>query len=220
MKNQKINDIVKSRSIVIPIYLYKMIGKLNISTNEFLFLMYLYNQGTNIMFDPAGISCELGLDIGTIMTYVDDLMKQNFLEVKVQKNNKGIMEEYISTELFANKVSAHLIDELNNEEPSDSDDIYSIIEEEFGRTLSPIEYEIVKAWLDNNVSTDIIKEALKEATYNGVSNLRYIDKILYEWGKKGIKTVNDVEKHRKNFKEKKEEKPEVFEYDWLDDDDE
>lgn len=220
MKNQKINDIIKSRSIVVPLYLYKMMGKLNITTNEFLFLMYLYNQGTNVMFDPMGISNELGLDIGTIMTYVDALIKQNLIEVKVQKNDKGIMEEYVSTELFTNKVSANVIEELNKEVSDDSCDIYSTIEKEFGRTLSPIEYEIVKAWLDNSMSIDLIKEALKEATYNGVSNLRYIDKILYEWGKKGIKTVNDVEKQRKNFKEKKEEKPVVFEYDWLDDDDE
>ena len=28
-------------------------------------------------------------------------------------------------------------------------------------------------------------------------NLKYIDKILYEWNKKGIKTVQDVEKNRK-----------------------
>ena len=49
--------------------------------------------------------------------------------------------------------------------------------------LSPMEYEIIKAWLDNDMSEELIKEALKEATFNGVSNLRYIDKILYEWGK-------------------------------------
>ena len=60
----------------------------------------------------------------------------------------------------------------------------------------PIEYEIIKAWLDSNISEELITEALKEATFNGVSNLRYIDKILYEWGKKGIKTKEDVEKNK------------------------
>ena len=63
--------------------------------------------------------------------------------------------------------------------------------------LLSIEYEIIKAWLDNNISEELIKEAIKEATYNGVSNLRYIDKILYEWGKIGIKSAKDVENNRK-----------------------
>ena len=50
-----------------------------------------------------------------------------------------------------------------------------------------------------------------------MSNLRYIDKILFEWNKKGIKTKEDVENDRKKFNRKKSEKVEVFEYDWLND---
>ena len=81
-----------------------------------------------------------------------------------------------------------------------------------------MEYEIVKAWIDSGYSFEIIKEAVKEATFNGVSNLRYIDKILYEWNKKGIKTIEDVEKNRTKRQEEKKEKVEVFEYNWLEDD--
>ena len=71
------------------------------------------------------------------------------------------------------------------------------------------------------MSEELIIEALKEATYNGVSNLRYIDKILYEWGKKGFKNKKDVENHlkRKNESENKEDKTLLFEYNWLEDED-
>mgnify|MGYP002520477974 CR=1 FL=1 len=31
-------------------------------------------------------------------------------------------------------------------------------------------------------------EALKEAIYNGVTSLKYIERILYDWRKKGYKT--------------------------------
>ena len=66
------------------------------------------------------------------------------------------------------------------------------------------------------MNEEIIKEALKEATYNGVSNLRYIDKIIYEWNKKGYKTIDDV--RNKNSKKEVEEKKDnyFFEYNWLD----
>ena len=89
-----------------------------------------------------------------------------------------------------------------------------------------MEYEIIKAWLDNDMSEDLIKEAIKEATFNGVSNLRYIDKILYEWGKQGIKTVKDVEDNRHKRAQRREEEADsnidldIVDWDWFDDDSE
>ena len=78
-----------------------------------------------------------------------------------------------------------------------------------------MEYEFINAWIESGMSEELIKEALKEATLNGVSNLRYIDKIIYEWTKKGYKTVSDVENNRMK-KDKEEKKNYFFEYNWLD----
>ena len=69
----------------------------------------------------------------------------------------------------------------------------------------------------------MIKEAIKEATYNGVSNLRYIDKILYEWGKIGIKSAKDVENNRKKRNKAKDDVSndvdiDIVDWDWFDDD--
>ena len=61
--------------------------------------------------------------------------------------------------------------------------------------------KLLKLGYENNISEDLIKEAVKEAVLNGVSNLKYIDKILYEWGKTGIKTVRDVEDNRRKKRE-------------------
>lgn len=218
MKNKKVIDILKSKSIVIPLYLYKSYSKLNINLEEFIFLMYLYNQGEKIIFDPNTIEEDLGIDIKDVMSIISKLTDNKLINLEVIKNDKNIMEEYISLENFYQKISMLIIDELNNQEGGEDSTIFQVIEEEFGRTLSPIEYEIVKAWIDSGISNELIKEALKEATFNGVSNLRYIDKILYEWNKKGIKNASDVEKNRSQYKEKKEEKLEVFEYNWLEDD--
>ena len=81
-----------------------------------------------------------------------------------------------------------------------------------------MELEIIKAWLDSGFQEEVIEEAIKESVFNGVTNLRYIDKILYEWDKKGIRTREDVEK--KKLHHRKEEPPvEVFEYNWFEDDD-
>ena len=103
---------------------------------------------------------------------------------------------------------------MENETESKDTTLFDKFEKEFGRTLSPIEYEIIGAWIEGDFSEELILLALKEAIYNGVSNLRYIDKILYEWNKKGIKSKEDIEKEREKFS-KKDSKKEVFDYDWL-----
>ena len=57
---------------------------------------------------------------------------------------------------------------------------------------------------------------------NGVSNLRYIDKILYEWGKLGLKSVEDVEKNRKKRLTAKEQVQyvdmDIVDWNWFDED--
>ena len=54
---------------------------------------------------------------------------------------------------------------------------------------------MINAWISSGMDEEMIIGALKEATFNGVSNLRYIDRIIYEWGKKGFKNMNDVKAH-------------------------
>ena len=218
MKNNELLELLKSKNIVIPIYVYKLLPKLDIDMETFIFLMYLYNCGEKIIFDPQKISNDMGLSVEKILNYVDILSNKKLVNFQLVKNDKNVSEEYLSIEFFYQKLSILLVEENENHRKNDVEesDVFSTIEKEFGRTLSSIEYEIIKAWRENNNSDELILEALKEAVFNGVANLRYIDRILSEWNKKGIKTKEDVEKNRKNFKAKNE-KVEIFEYNWLDD---
>lgn len=220
MKSSKLIEIFKNGNIVIPLFLYKNLNKLKLNLDEFMFLMYLYNLGDKFLFNPNKFSDDLGMNLTDIMNYISILTDKGFIRVEVLKNEKNLMEEVILLEDFFNKLALITIDEVNNQTDSVNSNIFEIIEKEFGRTLSPIEYEIIKAWLDNNMNEDLIKEAIKEATFNGVSNLRYIDKILYEWGKLGIKTVQDVENNRKKRNVSKEKDSDIdlesLDWNWFD----
>lgn len=212
-----VREIVKNGSIVLPLYLLKNYKELNLELNEFIFLMYLYNKGNNIPLNPKLFSEELGVDSKEIMILIDTLSTKHLIEDKVIKNDKNISEEVLSLDLFYDKYSNLIVSNIN-EKDKDNTDIFDFIQKEFGRTLASTEYEVIKAWIDDGNSEEVIKEAVKEAIINGVSNLRYIDKILLEWRKKGIKTVADVEKNRKNYRKKEEESEEkIFDYDWMDD---
>lgn len=215
MKSSKILDFFKDGNIVIPMYFLKRYKDFNISADDFIFLMYLYNLGNNFPFDPNKFASELNIELLKVMDYIGTLTEKKLIKVDVLKNDNGLMEETIILDDFYRKLSLITIDEVVQEEnkASENSNIFEIIEKEFGRTLTPIEYEISKAWLDNGMSEDLIKEAIKEAVFNGVTNLRYIDKILYEWGKNNIKTVKDVENNRKKYKKEKEEEKEKIDVD-------
>ena len=223
MKSAKLIDIFRQGHIVIPLFLLQHYKELKLEINEFIFLMYLYSLGNKFVFDPLKFSAELNLTTKDVMNYIGILSDKNFISVDVMKNEKGLMEEVVLLDNFYKKLSLITMDEVNQVSRSENSNIFEIVEKEFGRTLSPIEYEIIKAWLDNGMDEELIKEAIKEATYNGVSNLRYIDKILYEWGKNGIKTVSDVVDNRKKRAKARAKETsdvdidEIVDWDWFDD---
>ncbi len=214
MKGNKLLHVIKDGNIVVPLYLLKRRKELKITLEEFLFLMYLYNKGNKLIFNPNLFKEDLNMELVDVMKLISALTDKDLITVDVEVNDKGIREEYINLDNFYNKVNLIMLEDANNKE-MDSD-IFSFVENEFSRTLSPSEFEFIKAWLENGNSEEFIKEAVKEASINGVSNLRYVDKILYEWNKKGFKTLEDIQKNKKEFREKKKENVEIFEYDWLD----
>ena len=186
--------------------------KMNITDSELIIIVYLINQSNNI-YNPKQIGNDLKLNLNNVLELINSLCEKNIIKIEMQKIN-NIRSEVINLDLLYEKL-AFTLTEVEEKKESN---LYSVFETEFGRTLSPMEYEIINGWVDAGYSEELIKLALKEATYNGVSNLRYIDKIIYEWGKKGIKTREDVENNRKQFKNNNINKnKELFDYDWLND---
>lgn len=80
--------------------------------------------------------------------------------------------------------------------------VYEYMQEQFGRTLAPAEIELIKSW---DYSEKIIKLAVDETVLNQVNSIKYTDKILYEWDKQGLKTVNDIKSKLKQRREKEED---------------
>jgi len=221
MKSSKLIEMLKKGNFVVPLYLFQLRKKFNLSFEEFMFLVYLTNLGEQILFNPSKLANDLGLSLEEVMSYIETLTDKNYISLDVIKNEKNVMDEYIVLNMFYEKLTNFMIDDINQskEEETASSNVYEKIEKEFARPLTSMEYEIISAWLEDGTKEEIILEALKEAVFSGVCNLRYIDKIIYEWGKKGIKSSKDVENNRLKFKEKQEkkEKLELFEYDWFED---
>ena len=201
-KTDKLIELMKLGNISIPKYIFQNYKKIGMDDSEFIVMMYLINLGEKIPFNPKILAEELSINQSKILEIINSLSEKQLLSIDIEKNQIGITEEYISLNPFYNKLSMIMVDMINKKEENKVDNnLFQIFENEFGRTLSPMEYEIINGWVNEKFSNAIIIEALKEATFNGVSSLRYIDKILYEWKKKGIKNVNDVRNLQNKHKE-------------------
>ena len=201
---KQVMEIMKSRTYQIPSFIFNNYKKLKLTEKELIVLIYMYNS--QIYLNPKAISNDLNMKIENVLDIVGSLEEKGIIKIDaIDKDN--LRCEKINYDSLYEKC-AFLLDDKNTDK-----DIYSKYEKELGRSLSPMEYEIIAKWLEE-YDEELIILALKEAIYNGTTSFRYIDRIIFEWHKKGIKTEKDIMKNRKEFKKGKQNQ-ELFDYDWL-----
>ena len=218
---EKVITLIKDGNINFPRLLLLNYKDLKLTEQELILVIYLLNE--NDVFNPKKIADDLKLKLPIVLELVNSLEEKGILEISVRKVN-NIREDFIDFKNLYSKLSFLIINENIVKDEKKEENLFDCFEKEFARTLSPVEYELINGWKEIGYSEEVIILALKEAVFNGVTNLRYIDKILYEWKKKGINTKEDVEKNKANFKNKSQnkkiEKKELIDYDWLNDSDE
>lgn len=213
--NGKVIELLKLRDYVVPSFLIKNYKMLGISSEMTLLLIYIINLKEPIVCDYHKMSSDLNMNVSELMNMINELVEKKLIHIELKKNESSKLEEYINLDLFYNKIFLQLIDTpVENHE----NNIYSTFEKELGRSLSPIEYELINGWIECNYKEEIILAALKEAVFNGVNNFRYIDRILFEWNKKGIDTIEKVKKNKLQYTKKSSNNVEVPDYDWLNQD--
>ncbi len=211
---EQVIDLLKNRDLSIPYVLFSNYKKLNITDTELIILIYLLNMD-NLTYNPKEISNVLNIKMNDVLEIINNLVEKGIISLNVVKVNK-ISSEVINLDLLYEKLAFVVI--KKDKEEVKSNNLYDAFEQELGRGLTPIEFEIINGWLDIDYTEELIICALKEAIYNGISNFRYIDRILFEWSKKGIKTKEDVEKNKREFKKSKNNNIDIIEdYDWLND---
>ena len=191
--------------------------RLNITEEELIVLIFIIDFGGRIVYNPDIFVNELKMEKFKVMELLNSLYEKKIITISVEKNSNNKSEEFISLDLLYSKMLNLFKDSTPTDSNIDNTDIFSVFEKELGKTISPMEYEIIKGWINDKFSYEIIIEALKEAVLNNVTSLRYIDKILYDWKKKGIKNKEDIIRDKNNYRANKNKTKEVFDYNWLED---
>ncbi len=210
MKLEKICQMMKSQSIHLPLILIKNYQNLKLEPKDLLLIGYLLGIET---LNYQKIAADLNLNQEDVLIGINSLQEKGYLEIKIVKNLENVMEETFSLDNLFSKLALSCLEDKKDNETT----VFKLFEEELGRTLSSMEYEIINSWLDSGFKEELIKEALKEAVFNGAKSLRYVDRILFEWNKKGIKTIKDLAKKQEKFHKSKKEEIIIPDYNWLED---
>ena len=209
--NEIVFNTLKKKDFIVKSFILRLVKDMDLSVNEAILLIYFMNQ-ENPVLDIENIMIEAYLSEEEIMDAYQRLVSLGIIETKTIKNKQGIIEEIISLDNIIKTVSQDITKEGKEKL---SLNLFEQFESEFGRPLSPLEYELINTWLDTGTSEELILEALKESIYNGVKSLRYIEKILINWKEKGYKSKADISDGLK-----KESSDEVFsdlyDFNWLD----
>lgn len=211
MNSSFLEQYVKAKDYVLRKELFPLMWEYKLNLEEVLLLIYFMNEDVPT-FDVEQINKITMISVNMILDSFTSLTNKGLISIDVIKENSGVKEVVNLDPIYKCMVDGL----MKNNKKVVNNNIFEKFEKEFSRTLSPMEYEIINDWLDNNISEELILGALKEATYNGVNNLRYIDKIIYEWNKKGFKNMEDVNNHLRNRNTSDKSVKEISDYNWLD----
>ncbi len=81
----------------------------------------------------------------------------------------------------------HLLINDEKKEVQEEVDLVSMFENAFARGLNQIELDIISSFKSSGYDDAMILDALNEAVKSNVLNFRYIEKILDNWSKYGVK---------------------------------
>lgn len=201
--------LLKQGSVSLPVLLIKEYKRLGLTEAEVMLLIHLFmfQEKENKTFPTvAELEERMNLTQDQIVGLIQHLVTGGFLRIEDEVNEYGLRSEsYNLWPLFQQLVSSFI--EREQKETEQGTEIYQqvfqLFEQEFGRALSPMECQMLAQWIDEDgYSQELIEAALREAVFCSKLNFRYIDKILFEWQKNNIRTLDEAAEYSRKFRQK------------------
>ncbi|MFD1738513.1 DnaD domain-containing protein [Bacillus salitolerans] len=198
MKRERMIEWLEQGSIALPKLLVNNYSRLGLNESEFMLLVHVHLsiESGNPFPTPEEISNKMSITEYDCMDILRKLIQRGFLKIEINEHSEMIGEKYTLQPLWERILLLFQQDEqhdLKMQSKHMEANLYILFEQEFGRPLSPIEIETLSIWVDQDHHDPIlIKAALKEAVLSGKMNFRYIDRILFDWKKKGIKSTQEA----------------------------
>lgn len=195
-------DAFKSGNLVLPSALLLHFKELFPSSEDFLVWQFFYLQNTTALGDvsPSQIAEIIGKEVADVNQSISNLTENGLLQYRTIELN-GEIELIFDASLAFERLDSLLDTQTpvaTAQNPKNQlKDLVETFQQELGRLLTPFEIEdLSKTVKEDGIKADLIKEALREAVFNGKPNWKYIQAILRNWRHEGIQSVAQVEAKR------------------------
>ncbi|MCM3730461.1 DnaD domain-containing protein [Fictibacillus nanhaiensis] len=195
-------------SVSIPNMLLKHYKKIGLTDTEcMLFIqLHVYIESGNYFPTPLELAERMTASYNEISSMLRSLIGRGLLGMdQYEDKEKGVYFEAYTLQPLWNQLMNSLKEEEQIQKESmkekQEQNVFVLFEKEFGRPLSPMELETLKIWMDEDQqSPELILTALKESVLSGKLNFRYIDRILFEWKKNGIRSPEAAKMYGEKFR--------------------
>lgn len=199
-------------TVSVPQIFFKLYPALNLNETEAMLLLHLMSfveKDKKEFPTIEEIQLRMAASPEQVIKALQKLLKEEWITIDEEVDPvSGIQYERYNLSGVMIKLAAAWSEKLRKdkqEQPgmvsSSGKDIFSIFENEFARPLTPMELETISGWLDqDNYKEELILTALKEAVFAGKVHFRYIDRILLEWNRNRVFTVDQAKEHAQRFR--------------------
>ena len=223
--------LVSQGSTAVPNLLLRSYAHMGITDREMMLilqLLFLRHAEGDCFPSVKRLSEIMHADTGAIEEDMASLIEKKVVTVEKRINRSTLeVEQFYSLQGLFDKLAEvwalekareiELNNELNkklaqraqqeklvSENGEDAAYIHQVFEKEFGRLFTPMETELIVEWC-RVYPAELILEALRIAVLHGVLRLRYVERILQDWNRKNIRTLDEVRRVEEAFIEMKVE---------------
>ena len=195
-------DAFKSGNLVLPSALLLHFKELFPSSDDFLVWQFFYLQNTSALdeLSPSQIAETIGKELADVNQSISNLTENGLLQYRTIELNgeiELIFDASLAFERLDNLLDSQTPAAIAPNPQNQLKDLVETFQQELGRLLTPFEIEdLSKTVKEDGIKADLIKEALREAVFNGKPNWKYIQAILRNWRHEGIQSVAQVEAKR------------------------
>lgn len=210
----------REANVDIPQLLLKYYRELKLSDQAAMLLIHLvcFTDKERKPFPTIDeIQQRMSCQPDVLVDLLQQLLNQDWIRIDEHIDpDTGIHDERFNLQPMMEKLALHaarrlsdsLRERLREEKGKNKgkgSDIFSVFEQEFARPLTPMELETISSWLDRDqYPEELVRMALKEAVFSGKVSFRYIDRILLEWGRNRVQTVEQAREYSRQFRSRVE----------------
>ena len=204
---------IEAGMIQVPNLLMEKYRQIGLDEKELVLLLQVFSfqEKGNEFPTPEQISERMTITSTECSSILRRLVQLDIINIEEGVEKDIRFEKYSLTPLWIRLAEEIIRDQKQDKLVNvlqDETDLYTLFEQEFGRALSPIECESLAMWIDQDGQDPvIIKAALREAVMSGALSFRYIDRILIDWKKNGVNTLEKARDQGRKFRQTTSRKP-------------